>query len=843
MEVVLEQVQLMFSLENIVDVAVANNKLYIAVGAVSVIRIDLSEPTKVKEIQIPRRGESGGSIKAIFTDYSGAHLILVTSTFEHYYLNGDADDFRHLSRLKGLKTSAIGWSPLVNSRSPGVILLGTESGLLYEAEVEPHASESYFKRDVRYLKQVWQCPAGGAFGGIHCGIGQKSIHLIALAGATIYSWRDEMLKNSTLTDVYKHLFTLAPGSRSLGTQTEAGMLQVSPNGERYAVLVPGTLYTAKISEELSGNVIDTPPNAAGLLLSNYHALLADSRSLYAVNIWTEKQVSVSQFPGEISGVYCDRQQQTFWAFSAEGLTEIKLENEESDMWRTFVSNKQFEEALSVVKDQADRRYIYAEMAASELEAGNYREAAAHWGLSDAYIEGITAKLIDLNDVQALVALFTNRLSITRGKAQRIMLSSWIVEFLLQQGDPQPVMAFLRGRKDVFDKDTVFELLQQHGDNDLLLDFANLVKDYGFIVDFYILHDEWSKALKVMRDADVVELVYRHSKVLLAALPQETVETWMLIPNLDPLQLLPALLDQARYFRGDVSKSQVIRFLRYLIFKKNVQEPMVDTALMYAYAQAPGEDELLQFVKDREQSFVYFDSALRLCLNYGKIKTAIHIYTLMDLREEAVELALKHDLLDEAVSIAEQSLENERLSKALWLRIAKMRVAKDGPAGALVLAESGNLSIEELLQLLPDFESLGDFAPNVIRGLEKSSRELKKINEEMTQSLLAGRNMQSQSDDLKKRYVLVEQGEDCQTCHFSLLTRKFYVFPCQHGFHFDCLIKELESTPAGRQIRTIKASSAPAEEQDQKLDEIVSSCCLLCSDSRIDLVDRPLVVDL
>lgn len=843
MEVVLEQVQLMFSLENIVDVAVANNTLYIAVGAVSVIRIDLAEPTKVTEIQIPRRIDDTGTIRAIFADTSGAHLILVTSTHEHYFLNRDADSFRHLAKLKGVSTTAIGWNPTSSTRAPGVILLGTENGLIYEAEVEPQASESYFKRDVRYLKQIWASTAGGAVGGIHCSTSGNQFKLLALVGATVYSWVTEVSKNS-LADIYKQLFALPPGTRSLGKDTEHGMLQISPNGERFAVLVPGTLYSATVSEELSGQVIDSPPNTSGLLVSNYHALLTDSRSLFTFNLLTEQQVSVSELSPAALGVCSDRRQATFWAFGSDSLTEINLQNEEADMWKMFVANKQFDAALQIVKNQPDRRLIYAEMANAELEAGDFRSAAAHWGLSDAYLEGITAKLLEAGDIKALSILFTNRLSITRERVKQVILSSWIVEFLLQLGDPKPVMEFLKSKKTAIDKPTIFQLLQQHGNDDLLLDFANLVGDYGYVVDFYVLHDQWSKALKVMREADVEELVYRHSKVLLAALPQETVETWMLIPNLDPLRLLPALLEHAKQFRGEAAKSQVIRYLRFLIFKKQVKEPMVDNALIYAYAQTPGEDELLRFVKEREQHFVYFDFALRLCLTYNKFRTAICIYTLMDLREEAVELALEHDMLDEATAIAEQSLENERLSKALWIRIARMRIAKDGSAGALALAANKNVPIEELLPLLPDFDSLGDFAPEVIKGLEKSSRRLEQIDDEMNQSLRSSKTMQSQIAELKKRYVLVEQGEECQLCEFPLVTRNFYVFPCQHAFHYDCLIKELETVPGtARQIRAVKESGDAHEEQQKQLQSIVSTRCLLCSEAKIDLIDQPLIADL
>ncbi len=41
-----------------------------------------------------------------------------------------------------------------------------------------------------------------------------------------------------------------------------------------------------------------------------------------------------------------------------------------------------------------------------------------------------------------------------------------------------------------------------------------------------------------------------------------------------------------------------------------------------------------------------------------------------------------------------------------------------------------------------------------------------------------------------RYCYVNASEKCRLCHFTLLTRQFYLFPCQHMFHADCLTTEV-----------------------------------------------------
>ena len=43
---------------------------------------------------------------------------------------------------------------------------------------------------------------------------------------------------------------------------------------------------------------------------------------------------------------------------------------------------------------------------------------------------------------------------------------------------------------------------------------------------------------------------------------------------------------------------------------------------------------------------------------------------------------------------------------------------------------------------------------------------------------------------RNRHLVVGDTERCYSCDKQLLTRGFYVFPCQHAFHSDCLYREV-----------------------------------------------------
>ncbi len=60
--------------------------------------------------------------------------------------------------------------------------------------------------------------------------------------------------------------------------------------------------------------------------------------------------------------------------------------------------------------------------------------------------------------------------------------------------------------------------------------------------------------------------------------------------------------------------------------------------------------------------------------------------------------------------------------------------------------------------------------------------------------------------LDHRYAIVEPGEKCHVCGLPLLSRQFFVFPCQHAFHSDCLgRKVLEQSNQGvsRKIKELQ----------------------------------------
>ena len=98
-----------------------------------------------------------------------------------------------------------------------------------------------------------------------------------------------------------------------------------------------------------------------------------------------------------------------------------------------------------------------------------------------------------------------------------------------------------------------------------------------------------------------------------------------------------------------------------------------------------------------------------------------------------------------------------------------------------------LKIEDILPFFPDFVVIDDFKEEICNALEDYAAHIDELKSEMGDATKNAQAIKSDIAVLKTRFVTIDAGERCSSCGNALLTRQFYVFPCQHTFHADCLI--------------------------------------------------------
>lgn len=98
-----------------------------------------------------------------------------------------------------------------------------------------------------------------------------------------------------------------------------------------------------------------------------------------------------------------------------------------------------------------------------------------------------------------------------------------------------------------------------------------------------------------------------------------------------------------------------------------------------------------------------------------------------------------------------------------------------------------LKIEDILPFFPDFVVIDDFKEEIAHALEGYSSHIDMLRNEMDDATRTAESIKQDINALRNRFVTIDTGDTCSVCSHLLLTRQFYVFPCRHNFHADCLI--------------------------------------------------------
>lgn len=308
-----------------------------------------------------------------------------------------------------------------------------------------------------------------------------------------------------------------------------------------------------------------------------------------------------------------------------------------------------------------------------------------------------------------------------------------------------------------------------------------------------------------------------------------------------------------------SQNQAVRYLQFCINQHHSTDSAVHNTLISIYASDPTPDEsqLLSYLEIQsaahEQNYDP-DFALRLCITHKRVQSAVHIYTTMSQFSSAVDLALKHNSTDLAATVADRPENDPILRKKLWLKVAKSVISQTSSIKSAIsfLKRCDLLRIEDLIPFFPDFVIIDDFREEICTALESYSRQIDSLRKEMDDSATTAQNIKSDIRALDSRYAIVEPGERCWKCGFPLLMRQFFVFPCQHAFHADCLGKAVSAIVGmgkGRRIRELQeivaggglaSGGVKKERLVKELDGLVGAACVLCSEMAVRMVDEPFV---
>lgn len=609
----------------------------------------------------------------------------------------------------------------------------------------------------------------------------------------------------------------------------------------------------------------------GMTLTQWHILTLVEGRVVAINRLNGEIVYDQGVlePGESSlGLLTDQKKNTYWLFTGQEIFEVTATDEDRDIWKVFLKEQQFDAALKHAHGNAQRDAVATASGDYLANKGQYLQAAGVWGKSSKAFEEVCLTLIDRKEHDGLRKYLLTQLTTYKKSAtmQRAMIATWLVEVFMSKlnslDDAVATKAelvegentadattnlravqsefedFVTKFKSDLDPKTVYDIIGSHGREKELLYFATAVNDHNFVLFYWIQREKWTEALNVLKKQTDPEVFYKHSSVLMTHVSMELVDILMRHRDLDPQKLIPALLSYNKNTTSSLRQNQAVRYLSFIIANHPEPSAAVHNTLISIYASHSSSSEaaLLTYLESQPSSPPPYDSdfALRLCIQHNRVQSCVHIYSAMGQYLEAVELAIKHDDVELAALVADRPDGNDKLRKKLWLLVAEKKIRQPGTGikdAIEFLRRCELLRIEDLIPFFPDFVVIDDFKDEICTALEGYSRDIDGLRQEMDSSAQVSHQIQHEIAALGSRYAIVEPGEKCWICSLPVLSRQFFVFPCQHAFHSDCLGKKVldsSSSAKKKQMRDLQMeitkgmAAAPQREKNiRELDGLVA----------------------
>lgn len=188
------------------------------------------------------------------------------------------------------------------------------------------------------------------------------------------------------------------------------------------------------------------------------------------------------------------------------------------MWRLFLEQGQFSEALRFCHNDDERNQVLIAQAEAEFSEGEYSSAAVAFAKAKTSFENVSLKFLNKGQDGALRTFLKQRLRRLDAtqRTQQAMLATWMVELYLTSLDhlqdqgaskrteyqalSDEFFGFLQLEvcQKMLDKDTVFDLISSHGNVDAMLFYAKQKGDYEIVLQHHLQREEYSQALEVRR---------------------------------------------------------------------------------------------------------------------------------------------------------------------------------------------------------------------------------------------------------------------------------------------------------------------------------------------------------
>lgn len=878
-----------------------------------------------EELEYMKFVQTNSKLTTMFLDPLGHHLVMTFTPRskdgpgypELVYLHKKSLKLKPVFKSKNYEVTEVGWNwENTLDATTGLILLGTSQGHIIELELN-NESDKMFTAGNNYWREIFDIGKGTdmPITGIqfHRISNTNKYFLFITTSTRLYQFiGDAMYKDGKLSlhSIF-HQYLTRPETdfQEIPSNLKYSKLQfffdksdvpktfawLTGPGIFYGQLDPtsqqnsNSLFTQStlISYPSEGDEKENAPSS--FVLTEFHALLMYSDRVKVISLLSHELVYEDIYKeafGKLRTVIRDNKKRTIWAVTDASVFRYKVAKEERNLWKIYCDKNEFDLAKEYCfNNPASMDFVNVKHAELLFSKGEYEKSAEVFAETESSFETICLKFLELEQSNALQAYLAKRLEFLKDDDKTLisMLVIWMIELYLAQ------LSTLRrtGKQDTdkyhqvqsdFEmfllhpkaskcmqhvKSVVYDLMASHGDKQNLIKLMIINEDHENVVAQYIYKKSYLEAIETLQMMKKPELFYQFAPSLMEKCPKHMVNALIHQgARLSPSKLLPAFLSCQN---DEEHVSEIIRYLELMLQHYNVKDKAIHNYLLTLYVEYDKEMLMRYFARQGQDiTMVNYDVhyALRLCREKNLSEACVNLSALLGLWESAVELALQVDKLQLAKDIA-NAPEDSELQRQLWLNIAEHVITKnqDMKEAMSFLEECQLIKIEDILPFFTDVVTIDHFRQPICKSLQEYNQDIEGMKAEMEEATVAADYVRAEIQSFRNRSVTVLVTDACCLCDIALLLRPFYLFPCGHKFHSDCLMSESlpilsetrrkKLTDLQRQLSvlsnielsTVTANGLPYREiLRNEIDDIVASECIFCGEYMIQCIDKPFITD-
>ncbi|XP_048483000.1 vacuolar protein sorting-associated protein 18 homolog isoform X2 [Plutella xylostella] len=907
----------------ITHVAVASDYLVLAMANGKLFRLDLKSPDHNEEIQYSRVVQPNSKLTGIFLDPLGYHLLLAFAARtkdgnpELVYLHRKSSKLKSVSKSRNYEVTEVGWNHENESTtSTGPILLGTAQGLLLEMELEAE-SDRMFSGSQQSWRQIFDIGKGTDtpitgiqfhrvnntskyfifvttprrlyqfIGQAVCTDDKPSLQSIFNTYLTVPETGFQEIPSTLKYSKLQFYFDKHDVPKTFAWLTEPGIFygQLDPTSQQNSNSLFTQSELINYPPEKNDSAKDKTPLA--FVLTEFHALLMFSDRVKAVSLLNQELVYedfYSEAHGKLKNIIKDPKRRTIWAVTDKAVYRYKVVREERNVWRIYSDKQQFDLAKQFCQNNpAFIDIINVKQAELLFTRGEFEKSAEIYADTLSSFETICLKFLEANETEALKVYLGKRLDALDEDDKTLipMLVIWMTELFVSQlshlkrigeNDTQKFHQ-IQSDFEVFllqpkvtqcmphVKSVIYDIMSSHGDKNNLIKLTVLNEDYENVVAQNIYMKSYLEALNTLQTLKKPELFYQFAATLMDKAPKYTVNALIAQgTRLIPSKLLPAFLACEN---DEEHVLEIMRYLEFMVDNFNIQDRAIHNYLVTLYAEQQ-PDTLLKYLTKQgtDPALVCYDAhyALRICLEKDLLEASVSLSALLGQWEAGVGRALR-DNPAAALKLARRA--DPEIAYTLYKNIAEHVISKnqDVSEAMALLAECPELKIEDILPFFSDIVNIDDFREPICQSLQEYNNQIEELKAEMEEATKSAEYVRSEIQLFRNCSVLVSVSDSCSLCALALLLRPFYLFPCAHRFHADCLRAEIQPTlgPARRnkladlqrQLNTFTNAELSAATSNglplrevirNEIDDIVASECVYCGEHMIQCIDKPFISD-